>query len=125
MIKATELRLRNRILDPFGREAVVDKLVINYTYGTVALSAIDKGYQFESFICDNCNPIPLTEEMLVRMGFKSFCKDWSKKGIIIHARKRGFVVNKKIPILNYVHQLQNLYWCLCGEELQIKEANNE
>ena len=40
-------------------------------------------------------PIPLTEEWLMRFGFKPFSKDFQKNGVIIHTRKRGFVVNTK------------------------------
>ena len=63
-------------------------------------------------------PIKLTNEILFLLGFKSFGKDFIKNGIIIHNRKRGFVVNKKIPIIESVHQLQNLYFALTGQELQ-------
>jgi hypothetical protein len=63
------------------------------------------------------NPIPLTEKYLKRAGFKPFVKDWQLNGIIIHTRKRGYVIRKSIPIIKYVHQLQNLYFCLTGQEL--------
>lgn len=69
-------------------------------------------------------PIPLTEEWLVKFGFKPLVKDWQIKGLILHTRKRGFVVNKKIPIVKYVHQLQNLYFALTGEELTLKQTDN-
>lgn len=65
-------------------------------------------------------PIPLTGDALLGFGFVSFWKDFIKDGIILHNRKRGFVVNKKIPIIKYVHQLQNLYHALCGKELTTK-----
>ena len=63
------------------------------------------------------NPIPLTEEWLLKFGFKPFVKDWSLHGVVIHTRKRGFVLRKSVPIIQYVHQLQNLYFALTGEEL--------
>src|SRR6478752_481383 len=57
-------------------------------------------------------PIPLTEDHLIKFGFKRFQKDFSKPGLILHTRKRGFVVRKSIPIITHVHQLQNLYFAL-------------
>jgi hypothetical protein len=66
------------------------------------------------------NPILLTEEWLLKLGFKKFCKDYAKKGIILHTRKRGFIIRKSVPQMDYVHQLQNLYFALTGEELTIK-----
>lgn len=69
------------------------------------------------------DPIDITREWIISFGFKPFCKDFSKRGIIIHTRKRGFVINKKIPIIKHVHQLQNLYFALTGEELTITSDN--
>jgi len=66
------------------------------------------------------NPIPLTEDWLLKFGFKTFKKDWSKKSFIVHSRKRGFIIRKSIPQIEYVHQLQNIYFALTGEELIIK-----
>lgn len=65
----------------------------------------------------NHEPITLTENWLISFGFKPFSKDWSKNGVIIHTRKRGYVIRKSIPIIESVHQLQNLYFALRGEEL--------
>jgi len=69
-----------------------------------------------------CKPIPLTEEWLMNFGFKQWGDKYTfgLKGINIHHRKRGFVLRKSIPIIRYVHQLQNLYFALTGEELTIK-----
>jgi hypothetical protein len=66
-------------------------------------------------------PIPLTEEWLLKFEFKRFSKDFSKKGIIIHTRKRGYVLRKSVPDILYVHQLQNLYFALTGQELEFKQ----
>lgn len=77
---------------------------------------------------DQFNPIPLTEEILLKCGFKKrsdghfnmfkhsevdiiICNDfssWQCDGI-------NFSVNR----IKYLHQLQNLYWCLVGKELNI------
>jgi len=73
-------------------------------------------------------PIPLTEEWLLKFGFKK----WNSKGItyskgvlIIHLRKRGFVINKRFVEPKHVHQLQNLYYALTGKELSIKINNQK
>ena len=67
-------------------------------------------------------PIPLTEEWLLRFGFKQLDKyTWLKNGWFVYNRKRGFVTgSKKREIkLSFVHKLQNWYY-LTGEELTIK-----
>jgi len=76
------------------------------------------------------NPIPLTEEWLVKLGFKR----WGKFDLwktyqttvctIAGTTQSGFELSK-IPRVEvkYVHQLQNLYFALTGEEL--KPTENE
>lgn len=76
-------------------------------------------------------PIPLTPEWLERCGF-----EWNE---IIHRWEHsvsGYCVGRDDfgfsngigdgtfaqPYIKHVHQLQNLYWCLVGEELVIKNT---
>jgi len=80
-------------------------------------------------------PIPLTAEWLERCGFEKNCDEWSnysedknvEKSIcldqdddeIYYSAGEGVRLSVNIE---YVHQLQNLYFALTGEELTIKEA---
>jgi hypothetical protein len=72
-------------------------------------------YQFE--------PIPLTEEILIRAGFEkmnfegndSFIKgDFELDSSFNYTAYEGYIE------LEYIHRLQNLYFALTGEELEIK-----
>jgi hypothetical protein len=73
-------------------------------------------------------PIPLTEEWLLKFGFK---KDtWTNNDLIIgHWWNNGSILitddfkldgQEDMKPLQYLHQLQNLFYCLCGEELTFK-----
>lgn len=85
-------------------------------------------------------PIPLTEEWLLKFGFSS---EGYKKGYIGIDHKAGGMItdfvltypniigehqksfiwehsNWKYNTLNYVHELQNLFFVLTGQELTIK-----
>ncbi len=80
----------------------------------------------------NLQPIPLTEEWLQKFGFKEV----SIKYELWNLRSHGFTFqiarkSKKhkyvfrfmgMTVINceHVHQFQNLYWCLTGDELTIK-----
>ena len=75
------------------------------------------------------DPISLTEEWLLRFGFEKIggylwdCKKLGENRFLnnpfspTHFEVRGFIPKSHIQ---YVHQLQNLYFALTGEELTIK-----
>ena len=73
-------------------------------------------------------PVPLTEEWFLRFGFKKACFGY-EKGLFEVANKSidNYILSVACneytigePFI-YVHQLQNLYFALTGEELTIKE----
>ena len=83
-------------------------------------------------------PIPLTEEWLFKFGFEKDKYDYfhhiKSKIIIGHTTTDEFFEyeyltgfqnsHTEMCELKYVHQLQNLYYCLCGKELQINIKPN-
>lgn len=69
--------------------------------------------------------LPLTEEWLLKFGFEKKSEgkfEHNVNPLIIYKNERmGFYYGEAIGIShNYVHQLQNLYFALTGEELTIK-----
>jgi len=118
-MKANELRQKNLVnyhgkaIEVFG---VVGN-VIYYNNGKCNDSNIGDYIAFE--------PIPLTPEWLKRFGFEEyrhikdgivFDNSWLRINESMVAYWRGAYIDK----LKYVHQLQNLFFCLCGKELEIK-----
>ncbi len=71
---------------------------------------------------DRYEPIPLTEEWLVKFGFKKDKNEYILvNGIRIELERLIIHIdNTIICLIKYVHQLQNLYFCLTSEELTIK-----
>ncbi len=73
---------------------------------------IDHAYNFE--------PIPLTEDWLLKFGFE--LKNWGIKVWYL----KGFEIDQNFYLkgidwgvrFKYVHQLQNLYFALTNEELE-------
>lgn len=75
-------------------------------------------------------PIPLTEEWLVKFGFKKVIDDaryneWLVGKLCIEFDEKGcyFTGGECVYYscnIKYIHQLQNLYFALTGEELTIK-----
>lgn len=70
-------------------------------------------------------PIPLTEEWLLKMGFKSnpYNDTYYLNNVIINCDKtRGFtdLWIDDFPHIKFVHQMQNFYFTITGEELEVK-----
>jgi len=88
--------------------------------------------KYTAMTIDSIKPIPLTEEWLVKFGLqhKSFSFDHERlhKDIGVGYNGDDFINNemsllykKKVFFkIQYVHQLQNLYFALTNEELTIK-----
>jgi len=85
---------------------------------------------------EELEPIPLTEEWLDRFGFdEHWFKQYEFTNWGIKVRKDPYAISEtkwivfhgfanqfsELVSLKHVHQLQNLFYCLSGEELTIKE----
>ncbi len=69
---------------------------------------------------NNISPIPLTEEWLLRFGIEKMHDGnyWNKKLCIRKDRNEFYALYEQGRIyIQHVHQLQNLYFALTGEEL--------
>jgi hypothetical protein len=119
MIQANELRLGNLIHFPYlGSNVEVIGIALKDDARLFIQTKLNNNSFFE--LPEKYNPIELTEEWLIKFGFRRIDKyTFVINGIFIHMRKRGFVYSKNL-IVKTVHQLQNLYWCLTGKELIIK-----
>lgn len=72
------------------------------------------------------HPIKITEQLLVKCGFIEV----ENSTMSTTYEKSGFIYNKRVntwyywgvPInIKYLHELQNLYYNIIGEELRVKE----
>lgn len=97
--------------------------------GTVWVEWVCEDGTLDSTDCsmENITPIPLTEEWLLKFGFKStqsgmmfILKDKNGNNFTIESDSISFSARFIIDHyceIKYVHQLQNLYFALTGEEL--------
>lgn len=125
MIQIQELRVGNyvsTIYPKFNYEKVKEiKEKVVYT-GNI------KGIGYISL-----KPIPLTEEILLKCGFElkgiifrinngfanQFDVNYSLSRNVYYYDSSKYGIYNEVK-LKYLHQLQNLYYCLTGEELNIK-----
>lgn len=117
-MEARELRIGNWVHDGYGYWKIVDEINTDRIDGTDI---------------ENINPIPLTPEILEACGFKNTTTNHGLLVLDIPDNPIGFLQNIrhghgfKIRVgiascevnIQYLHQLQNLYFALCGEEITV------
>ena len=94
-------------------------------------------YPFKKLRYDKIEPIELTEEVLVKIGFE---KDGNNYSLVCGDIEVGYYIDKFKQVLyinvcrekrfyknelrsydvKYLHQLQNAYYCLTGQELEVE-----
>lgn len=114
MINPLELRIGNYIEIPnAGYPTEVD--------GVTRFSISDI---FGSIELDRLNPINLTEDCLLKLGFKDDRIDIGNDWYTVYSHGEDSFIfsqnNHKVRVVKYVHQLQNIVFALTGEELTIK-----
>ena len=109
-------------------------MIGNFIYGSDGKTyRIHSGDDF--YFANDYNPIQLTEEWLYSLGFVDYkCKDDVEAYIsdifiyvnncqirLLECGENTFLLNEDRKGLLYVHQLQNLYFALTGNELTITQ----
>jgi hypothetical protein len=114
MIKENELRIGN-LVGYDGRVFEIDTIAKEFP----TLNTIEFGIGVVDWM--NVNPIPLTEEWLLKFGFIKHVNQsiWYTLNKVDVWFFDGKYVNDIDVEIKYVNQLQNLYWCLTGEELKL------
>ena len=124
-MKATELRIGNLV----ERNGEIHEVSSIHSDNTIRLFNKDKIASFGCFSLKEINPITITEEWLLKLGLDYTSeKDYyyitfTIKGLFFSTSNlEGFHLVNFDDMINirYVHQLQNLYFALTGEELTIK-----
>ncbi len=114
---ANELRIGNLILNGIGEVFPVNEITIGNFHASQSVLGAFK-------------PIPLTEEELLRMGFEQHPYHFVKGKFLIHEVGHYswslmmfdvvYDEHVDLEIVDFLHQLQNLYFALTGEELKIQ-----
>lgn len=140
-MKATELRIGN-LFDNHGAICHVMAIKINSAEFGYFEDSVGFERRFDNEIILP-NPIPLTEEWISKLGFDDgilhFAKTLTYNNytqilrvnhkekytvdfIVIKGKRKAVSYINGISKIQYVHQLQNLYFALTGQELEIKKV---
>lgn len=130
MIQANELRIGNKVI--YSNSNSFYTVTGIYEYGIDVEDEMEQTYmEYDCF-----EPIQLTEEILLKCGFKytpcgiqgadmwQGLAYWDYKELHLRGDKnikyplkiQGFINSE----IKYLHQIQNLYFALTNEELEIK-----
>ena len=130
MINANELRIGNYVSDYHASDSFMGK-VKTLTHNRCYYGNFHSSYK-------DLKPIPLTEEILLKCGFKireitvlgatqKHYSDFRNIAIELLSDEyfmlglhRGYETIEPIRRVKYVHELQNLIYALTNEELQVE-----
>lgn len=140
MIKASELRINNLLALKVNYTMELCA-VTGISGNSLSLKSIRDGQLFEDISLNLPQPIPLTPELLEKCGFEKAEFDapgdnWYEIIIVRHRlqlcletkynmahiveESGNSVLFRHFIGFEYLHQLQNLYFALTGEELEVK-----
>lgn len=132
MIQAKDLRLNNYINHKdLGIVKVISISSKIGDYESVFVESLKDGFDYNFHLDEDLKPIPLTEEILLKIGFVQigfYENVFSKGSSRIHLHNEG---KKALLIYQYennhieleiesLHDLQNKFFAIGGKELEVK-----
>jgi hypothetical protein len=134
MIKSNELRI-GILVESGGKVCKVNSIHTIFAYdikldtGTNG-HAVDLLFNNDTYVqtilLKDIFPIPITHDWIRKLGFNINSRGWSKAGLQLFYHKRKIILGVQLSVVSYraieyVHQLQNLYFAVTGEELIVNE----
>lgn len=137
-MKASELRIGNWI-EVYSSESQVNEFDSGLIFFNLLKNQDGTNFEYDYIDAEFAKPILLTQEWLIKFGFVQKPDSGYWKDDLVYfdgplqiffkpnynkfffgIRGRGYNCEQYVDIeINYVHQLQNLYHALTGEELTI------
>jgi len=124
-MKNTDLRIGNLVLDRGNKVLRIDYWERhNMIAQEIKVEGIGEVHPLTEEI-EYLQPIPITEEWLLKFGFEEQDRVFHNqialyKGNECFNYNASFFEHDNFVSIEYVHQLQNLYFALTGEELILK-----
>jgi len=114
-MKVNELRIGNLVIDKYDNIVKVNSIDVNHGDDCV-----------NEYYAKDFSPVLLTDEWLIKMGFdRKYSKyTWQNESMMFNYDSDYncglFLAGSRHVNFHCVHEIQNLYFALCGKELEIK-----
>jgi hypothetical protein len=130
-INNTDLRIGNYVYDDAGNLSIVNRIETrefnDYNGSDEQTITVEVIGQPHFWLTNFVSGIPLTEELLLKMGFEDFDVIYSKSPDLVISKDLEWVGIYNIHLEDdihydcpkYIHQLQNLIYILSGRELTL------
>lgn len=117
IIKAQELRIGNWVLSPNDVEFKITSLDFDEFHSH------PHEYYVNNFELNRINPIPITEEWLLRFGFsnENLLDEYYLEPYYFNIIDMTLDIGGIYVDLKYIHQIQNLIHAFTGKELELKK----
>lgn len=118
MIPQNELRIGNFVFK--------DKQRIPTSEGSIFSAELHTIDEYSFYESTSLDPIRITEEWLIRLGFEkgspnAYATNYYIAGFCVSRHFKDGLYYSWTANINYVHQLQNLYFAITGKELELKQ----
>ncbi|UPS92069.1 hypothetical protein [Bizionia sp. M204] len=123
-MKQNELRVGNYVSHPRKKIDTIKGVNSNDHGYYATFDNTHEGYYFENEGFEQVSGIPITKEWLLKFGFKFEAPFYRNDTFQAKKDKDSFLVYQFSDFLRrvyYVHQFQNLYFALTGQELEAVE----
>ena len=131
MIDVKELRVGNVLYVKYESKTHIVHSIHEYnTFNGGYAIRMENGFKCS---LDYAEPVPLTEELLLKCGFNIECYEYCIKEQRLFAIEDFWILhnchndfygvmcsNKVVRKIEHLHQLQNIYYALTGEELEVR-----
>jgi len=121
-MKPEELRIGNYVTFE-GSVGKIETIVLSLANTGAGIGSLSQSKEITVVAYNECLPVPLTEEWLLKFGFSKIDGEWCNGNVLVgEVEPDGYYfsgLTDGIVDLSFVHQLQNLAYVINGEDLVI------
>lgn len=129
MIQPNELRIGNLVMTEDKELGYVHEIKQEFNDDPYDITLKDENGLFLDFMIEELKPIPITEDILLRLGFDKYKSSWRMNKTVyakdfceVYFGEKDIYVGFSPEVeIKYVHELQNFFFAHTKKELTTKK----